>query len=106
MEPTQLVWNDEGRSLSLGRTCEEAQQMDAFQTQDRIKSTMRQYVAEHPECTYEAIMSAVRGKTTTRKQVHQSLLDAGMLVRSGGGAKGDPYKYQVVDVPYKEAFQA
>src|SRR5205823_2052441 len=89
----QLDWNADERQVSLGLSCEEADHLDAERTGKRIEQNILHYVSTQTHCTQEAIINSVRGKVGTKKQVLQSLIDAGCFIQSGGGVKGDPYTY-------------
>jgi RecA-family ATPase len=50
MEPTQLIWHEETRELSLGQTAEDAARAAATATRKRIETEMIHYVAKNPGC--------------------------------------------------------
>ena len=95
LQPTQLQWNEVTRELTVGQSCAEAQELFARKTIDRILVDMVRYVENHPGSTQEEILRAVTGKTTVKKSTMKSLIEARRFVETGGGTKGDPYKYSI-----------
>ena len=98
MESTQLIWDGRTRELSLGATNEEVAEQSAQMTIDRIIGQMLDYVSTQPLCTQEAILNAVQGKTSLKKQLLQTLYDIQKLKRVGAGVKGEPYLYSVAEI--------
>lgn len=97
MESTHLEWNPDSGEMSLGATSEATEKLRAEEIRDLIETRMLTYIAAHPGCDQESIFNAVTGKTTTKKQVFQSLKDKAYLSVTGSGKKGDPYRYDLVD---------
>ena len=93
MEPTELVWDSVSRKLSPGLSQEECERYDAEETQRRIQREIRIYVLEHPNCTQSAILAAVEGRSSMKRQVLQFLRDSGIFITAGEGVKGDPFTF-------------
>jgi hypothetical protein len=88
---TLLQWNADNRELSLGQTCEDVLLFEADKTQERIRKDFIDHVAASPNCEQTALVNCIQGKTTTRKDVLQQLVNQGIILRAGAGYKGDPH---------------
>jgi archaellum biogenesis ATPase FlaH len=99
LEETQLNWDEKKRRLSMGMTCEEAEQKADEKSGERITQEIINYINKHPGCTQEAIYNSVAGKTSTVKAMFRAIADQGLLDQTGQGAKGNPYRYTLREVP-------
>jgi hypothetical protein len=85
--------------LSAGSTCAEAERIESNQTRERVERDIIAYVTSHPGCTQQGVFEAVKGKSSTQKQVFRNLDENGILIRAGRGTKTDPYTYNIAELP-------
>jgi len=100
MPETELCWDAETRSMSLGETTDGIREASTEHVRERIENAMLDFVRENPGSTQVEIMASVQGNGTTRHQVFSRIVEAEFLVRSGEGVKGSPYRYCVPALPY------
>lgn len=91
---TQLTWNADQRSMSLGVSADQAHANEATETERRIGDEIVEYVAANDGSTLEQVMAAVTGKRTTKMRVFNAVSKQ-FFERSGDGIKGDPYLYRI-----------
>ena len=100
---TRLIWNAEERRMSIGDTLIEVQHISAEETRERIENEMLDHVRRYPDSTQPEITGTARGNATTKREVFNSIVEIGYLVRSGEGCKGSPYRYRVPELKYDTA---
>lgn len=97
---SELCWDAETRSVSLGGTMDGIRQESAEEIRERIENDMLDFVSEHPDSTQKEIIDAVHGNGTTRHEVFKRIVESEFLLRSGEGVKGSPFRYSVPALPY------
>lgn len=102
MPDRQLTWDADTRSVSLGETMDGIREASAQDVRERIENAMIDFIREYPGSTQPEIIAAVRGNGTTRHEVFNRIVEAEILLRSGGGVKGSPFRYRVPPLPYME----
>jgi hypothetical protein len=100
MPETELCWDAETRSMSVGNTLSENRQLSSAEIRERMENETLAYIREHPEGTQAEILSAVHGNGTVRREVFDQIVESGFLARSGSGVKGAPFRYSVLNPPY------
>jgi hypothetical protein len=100
---TQLIWDAESRSSSLGSTMDGIRAESSETVRERIENDMLNFVRETPDSIREDILKATRGNGTTKCDVFQEMVNSEFLVRSGQGVKTSPYRYSVPELPYMTA---
>lgn len=100
MPETQLCWDAETRSVSLGETLEGIRQESAEEIRERIENDILAFVRENPGSTEKEAMADVHGNGTTKYEVFKRMVESGFLLRSGDGVKNSPYLYSVPVLPY------
>lgn len=100
LEPTELCWDAERRSMSLGRSLSDNQQQSTEAIRVRMENETLAYVREHPYSTQAEILGSVHGNGTVRREVFDQIVEAGWLTCSGSGCKGSPFRYRVPELPY------
>jgi hypothetical protein len=89
LEEITLTLDAATRSLSAGPSRAEA---DEVETSRAILA----YLTEQPEPRdEETILSAVEGKTGTKRHALRALVGTARVARTGAGKRGDPYSYSV-----------
>ncbi len=99
---TQLVWDAENRSVTLGETIDGIREVSEQNVRERIENDMIDFIHENPDSTQKEIIAAVRGNGTARYEVFSRIVEAALLVRSGEGVRGSPFLYSVPPLPYME----
>jgi len=100
MPETQLVWDAESRSVSVGDTIEGIREVSAENVRERIENAIFTFVRENPDTARDEIVSAVHGNGTTKYAVFKRMVESGLLERNGAGVKNSPYRYCVPALPY------
>ena len=100
MEETELCWDAERRSMSLGRSLSDNQHQSTEAIRVRMENETLAYIREHPDSTQAEILGAVHGNGTVRREVFDQIVEAGWLTCSGSGVKGSPFRYRVPEIPY------
>jgi hypothetical protein len=101
-----LNWDSERRAVFLGQNAEELRAEQRKVTEEKIIKDLMLYVMGSPRRTREEILDAIKGDATTKRKAFNMLRDAGHIVQSGNGQKGDPYVYTIPDEPGQPAAQA
>jgi RecA-family ATPase len=97
---TQLEWDAEKRSLSLGRDVEELKASEKKDQHERVLYDLLLWMIGHPECEREKALDGVRGDVALKRRAFNELLEEGQIAQSGIGRKGSPFTYTVT--PTKE----
>jgi hypothetical protein len=97
---SQLTWDAETRSVSLGETTDGVREMSAETVRERIENGMLNFVRENPASIQAEILNAVHGNGTTKHDVFKRMVEDEMLLRSGEGVKGSPFLYSFPVLPY------
>ncbi len=103
---TQLNWDCDRRAMYLGQNADEVRAEQKRATEERIIQDLMVYVMGNPRRSREEIIDAVKGDVATKRKAFNMLRDAGHIIQSGSGQKGDPYVYTMSDDSDQPAAQA
>ena len=84
---------------TLGLTESEDRKQNVTLTKERIKEDIVTFVANHPACSEDDIVTFVNGRTEAKWKALKELVRIGVIARNGKGTKGSPYTYDYVDIP-------
>jgi len=94
---TLLDWDRERRAMFLGQNADEAKTEQRKATEERVIHDLMFYIMSDPGHTRGEILDAVKGEVMTKRKAFNMLRDAGHIVQSGSGQKGNPYVYRMSD---------
>ena len=86
----ERVLTFDGAAVTLGGDAE-------TRRRERLRASVREYVAQHPDCTTTELKAGIKGRAKAIVDVLAALNDAGEITRTGDGRPGSPYRYVVVN---------
>lgn len=99
LEPTVLLFNAETGENRLGSSLDDIENAKRLskerKTRDRVQTDLLAAVAELKSATQAQLLAKVTGKGTTLLEALASLVENGMLEKSGTGSKGNPCVYRL-----------
>jgi hypothetical protein len=98
LAPTLLIFDEDSRASRLGGAEADLGRRQAAINRSFVEDSIIAYVGEHPNTTRDEALDVVPFKTQNKSQAFTDLVSRGLLVSSGLGVKGDPFRY-VVAIP-------
>jgi hypothetical protein len=97
---TALNWDEERAVMSLGKTTDELKAENRRETDTRITADIVSYLTQAPESTRDDIFINVVGDQSAKYRSFKSLRENGLILQSGTGRSGDPYRFSLsTDLP-------
>jgi hypothetical protein len=103
LQRTLLNWDSEKRAMNIGMSAEESNLAALGKTQGKIAEAIKEYVVSHAAAPEAEILTAIPGRTETKKEVLRALVERGEVKRTGRGVAGDAYLYVLSPIPVEES---
>jgi hypothetical protein len=105
LQPTILSFDSETQRYSVGGTLSDSEKEADDDARHQLEQTIIAYVTKHPNCERDEIIKSIPGRSNRTREVFYSLVNGEppILERTGGGKRGDPFKYFLAEIQEESA---